>query len=55
MSLFSFSGSCDQLNAAGQKYYLVAMLVEVTTVEQLIDRLKKGKYKSSDEVLTKSE
>lgn len=30
------------------------MLVEVTSVEQLIDRLKKGKYKSSDEILAKS-
>lgn len=37
-----------------QKYYLVVMLVEVTTVEQLIDRLKKGKYKSSEQILAKS-
>jgi len=36
-----------------KKYYLVVMLVEVTTVEQLIDRLKKGKYKSSSEIITK--
>lgn len=30
------------------------MLVETTTVEQLIDRLKKGKYRSSQEILAKS-
>ncbi|THH34039.1 hypothetical protein EUX98_g145 [Antrodiella citrinella] len=36
-----------------KKYYLVVMLVEVTTVEQLIDKLKKGKYKSSNEIITK--
>lgn len=30
------------------------MLVEVTTVEQLIDRLKKGKYRSSNDILAKS-
>jgi E3 SUMO-protein ligase PIAS1 len=37
-----------------QKYYMVVMLVEVTTVEQLIDRLRKGKYRSSNEILGKS-
>lgn len=42
------------LNTLGQKYYLVVMLVEVTTVEQLIDRLKKGKYRSSNDILAKS-
>ncbi|TCD69924.1 SUMO ligase siz1 [Steccherinum ochraceum] len=36
-----------------KKYFLAVMLVEVTTVDQLIDRLKKGKYKSTAEVLTK--
>ena len=30
------------------------MLVEVTTVEQLIERLRKGKYKSTSEILHKS-
>lgn len=38
-----------------KKYYLVVMLVEVTTVDQLIDRLRKGKYKSNTEILAKSE
>ena len=33
---------------------MVVMLVEVTTVEQLIDRLRKGKYRSSSDVLAKS-
>lgn len=37
-----------------QKYYMVVMLVEVTTVEQLIDRLRKGKYRSGSEILAKS-
>ncbi|KZT72828.1 hypothetical protein DAEQUDRAFT_743461 [Daedalea quercina L-15889] len=36
-----------------KKYYLAVMLVETTTVEQLIDRLKKGKYRSSQEILEK--
>ena len=30
------------------------MLVEVTSVDQLIDRLQKGKYKSKDDILTQS-
>lgn len=30
------------------------MLVETTTVEQLIDRLKKGKHRSSQEIIAKS-
>lgn len=42
------------MKTAGQKYYLVVMLVEATTVDQLIDSLKKGKYKSKDEILAKS-
>lgn len=29
-------------------------MVEVTTVEQLVDRLKKGKYKQSTEILAES-
>ncbi|KAH7916427.1 PINIT domain-containing protein, partial [Hygrophoropsis aurantiaca] len=33
-----------------KKFYLVVMLVEVTTVAQLVERLKKGKYRSSDEI-----
>ncbi|KAH9944306.1 PINIT domain-containing protein [Epithele typhae] len=34
-----------------KKYYLVVGLVEVTSTEQLIDRLRKGKYKQAAEVL----
>ena len=30
------------------------MLVEVTSVDQLIDRLRKGKYRSKNDVLTES-
>ena len=37
-----------------KKYYMVVMLVEVTTVEKLIDRLQKGKYRSNTEILAKS-
>jgi len=31
------------------------MLVEVTSVDELIDRLKKGKFVSKEDVLTESE
>ncbi|KAI0068256.1 hypothetical protein BV25DRAFT_1793319 [Artomyces pyxidatus] len=34
-----------------KKYYIVAMLVQFTSVDQLIDRARKGKYRSSVEVL----
>ncbi|KAI0735084.1 PINIT domain-containing protein [Earliella scabrosa] len=34
-----------------KKYYLVVALVEVTTVDQLIDRLRKGKYKQREDIL----
>jgi hypothetical protein len=33
---------------------MTVFLVEVTTVMQLVDRLKKGKYRSSQDVLAKS-
>ncbi|TDL28606.1 hypothetical protein BD410DRAFT_862701 [Rickenella mellea] len=32
------------------KYYLAVLLVEVTNVEQLVEKLRKGKYRSSDEI-----
>ncbi|PSS37690.1 hypothetical protein PHLCEN_2v514 [Hermanssonia centrifuga] len=44
----------SQQPAPSKKYYMVVMLVEVTTVDQLITRLRKGKYKSSSEILAKS-
>jgi len=37
-----------------QKYYMIVYLVEVTSVEQLVEKLKKGKYKSEEEIKTKS-
>ena len=37
-----------------QKYYLVVMLVEVTSVDQLIERLRKGKYKPAVDILADS-
>ena len=37
-----------------KKYYMVVMLVETTSVEQLVDRLRKGKYRSSSDVVAKS-
>ncbi|KAH9950402.1 hypothetical protein B0H21DRAFT_723283 [Amylocystis lapponica] len=37
-----------------KKFYLVVMLVETTSVEQLVDRLKKGKYRSSQDIRAKS-
>ncbi|KAH7925216.1 hypothetical protein BV22DRAFT_1034323 [Leucogyrophana mollusca] len=36
-----------------KKFYLVVMLVEVTSVAQLVERLKKGKYRSGDEIAAK--
>lgn len=43
------------LNAnALQKYYLVVMLVEITTVDELVERLKKGKFRSYDDTKAKS-
>ncbi|KAI9065812.1 hypothetical protein FKP32DRAFT_1646795 [Trametes sanguinea] len=41
----------SQQPTAPKKYYLAVMLVEVTTVDQLIDRLRKGKYKPKEEIL----
>ncbi|KAI0048360.1 hypothetical protein FA95DRAFT_1558133 [Auriscalpium vulgare] len=34
-----------------KKYYIAVMLVQVTTVDQLIERVKKGKYRSTSDVL----
>ncbi|KAI0756915.1 PINIT domain-containing protein [Daedaleopsis nitida] len=34
-----------------KKYYLAVMLVEFTSVDQLIDRLRKGKYKQRETIL----
>ncbi|CAL1695654.1 unnamed protein product [Somion occarium] len=48
-----YVNSSQQPVQTKQKYYMVAMLVEVTTVDQLIDRLRKGKYKSNTEILAK--
>lgn len=36
-----------------KKYYIAVMLVQVTNVDQLIDRLVKGKYKSKTDILAK--
>ncbi|KAL1951848.1 hypothetical protein VTO73DRAFT_997 [Trametes versicolor] len=41
----------SQQPTSPKKYYLAVMLVEVTSVDQLIDRLRKGKYRSKAEVL----
>jgi len=35
----------------GKKYYITVMLVEVTSVDELIDRLRKGKFVSKEDVL----
>ncbi|GJE87674.1 E3 SUMO-protein ligase [Phanerochaete sordida] len=43
----------SQTPVPAKKYYLCAALVEVTTVDQLIDRLRKGKYRSSNEIVAK--
>lgn len=33
---------------------MVVNLVEVTNVDQLVEKVRKGKYKSSDEIMAKS-
>ena len=38
-----------------QKYYLMVYLVEVSTVDQLVDRLKKGKFRTIDDIKVQSE
>ncbi|KAI0094836.1 PINIT domain-containing protein [Irpex rosettiformis] len=43
----------SQQPTPSKKYYLVVMLVEVTTVDQLVDRLRKGKFVSTNEVMAK--
>lgn len=37
----------------GKKYYLVVMMVEVTSIDELVERLKKGKFVSKEDVLAK--
>jgi E3 SUMO-protein ligase PIAS1 len=37
-----------------QKFYMVVYLVEVSSVDQLVEKLKKGKYRSESEVRAKS-
>ncbi|KAJ8595930.1 hypothetical protein M405DRAFT_720521, partial [Rhizopogon salebrosus TDB-379] len=34
-----------------KKFYLIVMLVEVTTVEQLVDKLKKGKFRDREDIV----
>jgi E3 SUMO-protein ligase PIAS1 len=43
-----------QIHICYQKYYMIVCLVEATTVEQLVDKLKKGKYKSEEDIRAKS-
>ncbi|KAL5535410.1 PLI1 [Sanghuangporus sanghuang] len=40
----------SQQNTAPKKYYLIVFLVEATSVEQLVDRLRKGKFRSAEEI-----
>ncbi|KAG9314317.1 putative E3 SUMO-protein ligase [Chiua virens] len=44
----------SQQPAQPKKFYMTVFLVEVTTVAQLVDRLKKGKYRSKEDVIAKS-
>lgn len=48
------SSGFGELSDHYQKYYIIVMLVEVTTTDELIDRLKKGKFVSKEDVLTES-
>ncbi|KAM0745925.1 hypothetical protein T439DRAFT_360878 [Meredithblackwellia eburnea MCA 4105] len=38
-----------------KKYYLMAALVEVTSVKQVVESIKKGKFKSKEDVVASSE
>lgn len=37
-----------------QKFYMTVILVETKTVDQLVENLKKGKYKSEEDIRAKS-
>ena len=37
-----------------QKYYMVVILVQVTTIDQLIEKVKKGKFRSREDILAQS-
>ena len=38
-----------------KKYYVNAFVVEVTTVKQVVDKIKKGKYRSKEDVVASSQ
>ncbi|PAV21924.1 miz zinc finger [Pyrrhoderma noxium] len=40
----------SQQNSQPKKFYLVVFLVEVTTVNQLVERLRKGKFRSAEDI-----
>ena len=49
---------CDlrlSIDLIPQKYFLQVNLVKATYVDELVKRLKKGKYRSKDEILQTSE
>ena len=50
-----YSSEWRELNNRYQKYYITVLLVEITSTEELIDRLKKGKFVSKEDVLAASE
>lgn len=37
-----------------QKFYLIVFLVEVSSVDELVDRLRKGKFRSFEEIKAQS-
>lgn len=43
-----------RLSDRHQKYYITVLLVEVTSTEELIDRLQKGKFVSKEDVVAES-
>lgn len=49
------SSQWRELHSCHQKYYITVMLVEVTSTDELIDRLRKGKFVSKEDVLAESE
>ncbi|KIJ21803.1 hypothetical protein PAXINDRAFT_165186 [Paxillus involutus ATCC 200175] len=43
----------SQQPVQAKKFYMMVFLVEITTVAQLVDRLKKGKFRTSEDVSAK--
>ncbi|KZO98380.1 hypothetical protein CALVIDRAFT_535464 [Calocera viscosa TUFC12733] len=43
----------NQTPFVAKRFYAIVNLVEVTSVQQIVDRIRKGKYRSKEEILTR--